>query len=81
MIESFVIFTEILQRPKKKNIIFEKIVTPRFISISIFTPAVTLISTSTIKITTKTIKPIRQKLINEIKTKTDPHGVILRILD
>ncbi len=50
MIKSLIIFTEILQRPKKKNIIFEKITTPRFISIFIFIFTVTPVSTSAVKI-------------------------------
>ena len=73
--------TEILQRPKKKNITFEKIATPRSISISIFIPTVTPAPTSAAKTTTKTMKPVRQKLINEVRAKADPHEVILRILD
>jgi len=81
MIESSIIPAEILQRPKKKNIIFKKITTPRSILISIFIPAVTPISTSAAKITTKTIKPVRQKLINKIKAKADLYKVILRILN
>ncbi len=55
MIKSPIIPTEILQRPKKKNIIFKKIA----ISRSISAPAVTPASTFTIKTTTKTMKPIR----------------------
>ena len=51
--------TEILQHPKKKNIIFEEIAISRFISIFIFIPVVTPVSTSTVKITTKTMKPVR----------------------
>ncbi len=73
--------TEILQRLKKKNIIFEKIAIFYFISIFIFTSVVTLISTFAAKITMKTIKPIRQKLINKIKAKTDLYRVILQILN
>ena len=73
--------TEILQRPKKKNVTFEKTATPRSISTSISTPVVTPASTSAAKTTTKTIKPVQQKLINEVKAKADPYGVILRILD
>ncbi len=69
--------TEILQRPKKKNIIFEKIITPRSISTFIFIPTKTPAPTSAAKTTIKTIKPIRQKLINKIKTKTDPYKIIL----
>ncbi len=59
MVESFIIPTEILQRPKKKNIIFEEATISHSISTSISTFAVTLISTSTVKTTTKTMKPIR----------------------
>ncbi len=81
MIEFSIMPTEILQCSKKKNIIFEKIVTPRSILISIFTPAETPAPTSTAKTTTKTIKPIRQKLINKIKAKVDSYKIILRILD
>ncbi len=81
MIEFSIIFTEILQRPKKKNIIFEKIAVPYSISIFIFISTVTPVFISAIKTTTKTIKPIRQKLINEIRTKTDPYKIILRILN
>ncbi len=81
MIESPVVPTEILQRPKKKNIAFEKIAISRSVSISISTPAVIPASTSTVKTTTKTIKPVRQKLINEIKAKADSYKVILQILN
>src|SRR6266536_5942391 len=80
MIESPVVPTEILQRPKK-NITFEKIALSRSVSISISTPAVTPASTSTVKTTTKMIKPVRQKLINEIKAKADSYKVILQILN
>ncbi len=59
MIESPVIPTEILQRPKKKNITFEETTTPRSISTSISIFAVTPASTSTAKTTTKTMKPVR----------------------
>ena len=69
--------TEILQRPKKKNIIFKKITIPRFISTSISIPIETLVPTSAAKTITKTIKPVRQKLINKIKAKADPYKVIL----
>ncbi len=79
MVESPVMSTEILQRPKK-NVIFEEIATPRSVSTSISTPAVTSIFISTTK-TTKTMKPVRQKLINEVRAKADFYGVILRILD
>ncbi len=59
--------TEILLRPsKKKNITFEKTAAFRSISISIFTSVVTLVPTSAAKITTKTMKPVRQKLINKM---------------
>ena len=81
MVEFSIIPTEILQRPKKKNIIFKKIITPRSVSTSISTPAETLTLTSAIKITIKTLKSVRQKLINEIKAKTDFYEVILRILN
>ncbi len=78
MIEFFIIFIEILLRPsKKKNIIFEEIIIPYFISISVFISAVTLISTSAVKTTTKTMKPVRQKLVNEIRAKADPYRIIL----
>ncbi len=73
--------TEILQRPKKKNITFEKIVTPRSILISISIPAETPAPTSAAKTTIKTMKPVRQKLINKIKAKADPYKIILRILN
>ena len=69
--------TEILQRPKKKNIIFEKITTFRSISISISAPTVTPAPTSAAKMTTKTMKPVRQKLINKVRAKADPYKVIL----
>ena len=72
--------TEILQRSKKKNIIFEEIIIPRFISIFVSASAVTPAPISTVK-TTKTMKPIQQKLINEIRAKADPHKIILRMLD
>ena len=81
MVEFPIIFTKILQRPKKKNIIFEVIAVSRFILIFISAFAVTPALTSAVKITTKTIKPVRQKLINEIKAKADLYRVILRILD
>jgi len=81
MIESPIILTKILQRPKKKNIIFEELATPRSISTSIFISAETPTPISAVKTTIKTLKPVRQKLINKIKTKTDPYGVILRILN
>ena len=80
MIESPVIPTEILQRPKKKNITFEKTTALRSISTSISTPAVTPAPTSAAKTTTKTMKPVRQKLINKIRAKADPHKVILQYL-
>ncbi len=81
MVESFIIFIEILQRPKKKNIIFEKITVPHFILISIFISAEIPAPTSAAKTTTKTIKPVRQKLINKVRANADSYGVILRILD
>ncbi len=60
MVESSIIPTEILLRPsKKKNIIFEKIIVFYSVLISIFTPAVTLVSISAVKITTKTMKSVR----------------------
>ncbi len=78
MVEFFIIPTEILLRSsKKKNIIFEEIAAPRFISIFIFISIVTLVFIFAVKTTTKTIKPVRQKLINEVKTKADFYGVIL----
>ncbi len=80
MIEFPVMFTEILQRPKKKNIIFEEIAISRSVSTSISASAVTPAPIFTVK-TTKTIKPVRQKLINKIRAKTDLYRVILRILD
>ncbi len=73
--------TEILLRPpKKKNVTFEETTTPRSISISISAPAVTPAPTSAAKTTTKTMKPVRQKLINKVRAKADPHGVILQYL-
>ena len=81
MIEFFVIPTKILQRPKKKNVIFEEIVVFCFISTFIFIFTEILVPTSAAKTTTKTMKPIQQKLINKIKAKADLYGVILRILD
>ena len=51
--------TEILQRPKKKNVIFEKIVTPHSISTSISVFVETPAPTSAAKTTMKTIKPVR----------------------
>jgi len=77
MVESSIIFIEILQRSKKKNIIFEKIIIPRFISISVSTLVEIPVLTSAAKTTIKTIKLIRQKLINKIKAKTDLYRVIL----
>ncbi len=59
MVKSFIVLTEILQRPKKKNIIFKEIAAPRFVSIFIFISAVTLVSTFAVTITMKTIKPVR----------------------
>ncbi len=77
MVESSIVSNEILQRPKKKNIIFDKVAISRFVSIFVFILAVTPVFTFTDKMTTKTMKPVRQKLINEIKTKADPYGIIL----
>ncbi len=59
MVKSLIIPTEILQRPKKKNIIFEEIIISRFILISIFTPVMTPAFIFAIKMITKTIKPVR----------------------
>ncbi len=59
MIEFFIMSTEILQLPKKKNIIFEEIAAPHFISIFVFTPAETPAPISAAKTTTKTMKPVR----------------------
>ena len=81
MVESFIMFTEILQRLKKKNIIFEEIVISCFISISVSVSAEIPAPTSAVKTTMKTIKPVRQKLINKIKAKTDSYKIILQILD
>ena len=81
MVEFLIMFTEILQRPKKKNVIFEELVVPRFISIFVFVSTETLISIFAAKITIKALKPVRQKLINKVRAKADPYGVILRILD
>jgi len=58
MIEFFIISIEILQRPKKKNVIFEKIVIFCFISIFIFTPAEILVFIFAVKTMTKTMKPV-----------------------
>ncbi len=78
MIESSIIFIKILLRPsKKKNIIFEKTAISRFISTSISAPAATLAPIFAAKTTTKTMKPVRQKLINKIKTKADLYKIIL----
>ncbi len=74
-------FIEILQRSKKKNITFEEIIIPRSISIFIFISAETPVFTFAAKKTIKTMKPVRQKLINKIRAKADPHRVILRILN
>ena len=81
MIESLIMSTEILQRPKKKNVIFKEIIIPRFISIFVFVYAVTPVSISAAKTMTKTMKPVRQKLINKVRTKTNLYKLILRILD
>ena len=51
--------TEILQRPKKKNIIFEEIIIFRSILISISAPAETPAPTSAVKTMTKTMKSVR----------------------
>ena len=77
IVEFSIIFIEILQRPNKKNVIFEKIITPRFISIFVSASAVILVSIFAAKTTTKTMKPVRQKLINEVRAKTDFYRVIL----
>jgi len=72
--------TEILQRSKKKNVIFKETAVSRSVSTSISAPAETLISTSAVKTMIKTMKPVQQKLINKIRAKADPHGVILQYL-
>ncbi len=72
---------EILQRSKKKNIIFEEIIISRSVSTSVSIFVEIPAPTSTAKTTIKTIKPVRQKLINKVRAKADPYGVILRILD
>ncbi len=78
MVESPAILTEILLRsPKKKNITFEEIITLRFISIFVSISAVISVFTSAAKTMTKTMKPVRQKLINKIRAKADLYGVIL----
>ena len=78
MVKSPIMPTEILQRPpKKKNVIFEEIVASRSVSTSISAFTVTPVSISAAKTTTKTMKPVRQKLINEVRAKADLHGVIL----
>ncbi len=78
MIKSPAVFIEILLRSsKKKNIIFEEIVIFCFISIFISAFVVTSVFISAIKTTTKTMKPVRQKLINKIRAKTDLYEVIL----
>ena len=69
--------TEILQRSKKKNVIFKETAVSRSVSTSISAPAETLISTSAVKTMIKTMKPVQQKLINKIRAKADPHKVIL----
>ncbi len=58
MVKSPIISTEILQRSKKKNVIFEKVATPHFISTSIFILVVILVSILAAKMTAKTIKPV-----------------------
>ena len=72
--------TEILQRPKKKNVTFEEIVVPCFVSIfvSIFAEIPALISA--VKTTIKTMKSVRQKLINKVRAKADPYRIILQYL-
>ncbi len=74
-------FTEILQCSKKKNIIFEEITIFRSVSIFIFIFAETPVSISAVKIMIKTIKSVRQKLINKVRAKADFYKVILQILD
>ncbi len=60
IIESPVVFIEILLRPsKKKNVIFEEIAVFRSVLIFVFVPAVTPAPTSAAKMTTKTMKPVR----------------------
>ncbi len=81
MIESLIMSTEILQRPKKKNVIFEKTIVFRFVLIFISASAVTPVPTFAAKTMTKTMKPVRQKLINEVRAKADLYRVILRMLD
>ncbi len=78
MVESSIIFTEILLRPpKKNNIIFEKIAISRSVSIFVSVLAVIPTPTSAAKTTIKTIKPVRQKLINKVRAKADSYRVIL----
>ena len=62
---------------KKKNVIFKKIVVFYFVSTSISVSAVTLLFISAVKTTMKIMKPVRQKLINEIRAKADFYEVIL----
>ncbi len=59
IVESPIMLIKILQRSKKKNIIFKKIITPRSISTSISTLAETSAPTSTAKTTIKMMKPVR----------------------
>ncbi len=59
MVESPIVPTEILQCSKKKNVIFEEIITPRFVSIFIFVFIVISVFTSAVKMTMKTMKPVR----------------------
>ncbi len=59
MIESLIMSTEILQRPKKKNVIFEKTIVFRFVLIFISASAVTPVPTFAAKTMTKTMKPVR----------------------
>ena len=80
MVESPVMSTEILQRPKK-NVIFEEIVVSRSVSISVSAFVEIPAPTSAVKMMIKTMKPVRQKLINKVRAKADPYRVILRILD
>ncbi len=71
-------FTEILLRsPKKKNIIFKEIAISRSVLIFISVFVVISAFTSAAKMTTKTMKSVRQKLINEVRAKADLYRVIL----
>ena len=60
---------------------FKKIAAPRSISIFIFIFVKIPAPTFAVKITIKTIKPVRQKLINKVRAKTDSYKIILWILD